>query len=113
MMKISASARPPSGANERKASRLEWVMLSAQQLATHRLSITASSRRTAQDDGCGCPLAEALRVALRVERRLMLGQYEGIVDSEGAELLAVGQEEAEVLPVRETSCSAIEMQVWV
>jgi hypothetical protein len=70
----------------------------AQQLATHRLSITASSRRTAQDDGCGRPLAEALRVALRVERRLMLGQYEGIVDSEGAELLAVGQEEAEVLP---------------
>jgi len=28
----------------------------------------------------------------------MLGQYEGIVDSEGTELLAVGQEEAEVLP---------------
>ena len=28
----------------------------------------------------------------------MLGQYEGVVDSEGAELLAVGQEEAEVLP---------------
>src|SRR5437899_9144524 len=55
-MKISASARPPSGANERKASRLEWVMLSAQQLATHRLSITASSRRSAQDDGRGCPL---------------------------------------------------------
>ena len=28
----------------------------------------------------------------------MLGQYEGVVDSEGAELLAVGQEKAEVLP---------------
>src|SRR5207245_6586774 len=98
MMKISASARPPSGANERKASRLEWVMLSAQQLGTHRLSITASSRRTAQDDGRGRPLAEALRVALRVERRLVrLSQHEGVVDSEGAELLAVGQKKAEVL----------------
>jgi hypothetical protein len=44
------------------------------------------------------PLAETLRIALRVERRLMLGQDEGIVDSESAELLAVGQEKAEVLP---------------
>src|SRR5437016_6298086 len=59
---------------------------------------TVSSWRTAQDDGRGRPLAEALRVALRVERRLVrLSQHEGVVDSEGAELLAVGQKKAEVL----------------
>src|SRR5436309_5368112 len=98
MMKISRIRTP--AIRRKKSGRLcrwNWVMLSAQQLGTHRLSITASSRRTAQDDGRGRPLAEALRVALRVERRLMVGQYEGVVDSESAELLAIGQEKAEVL----------------
>src|SRR5437667_11859711 len=83
---------------KRKASRWELGdAVDAQQLATHRLSITASSRRTAQDDGRGRPLAEALLVALRVERRLMVGQYEGVVDSESADLLAIGHKTAEVL----------------
>jgi len=49
--------------------------------------------------GAEAPLQEALRVTLGVERRLVrLSQHEGVVDSEGAELLAVSQEKAEVLP---------------
>src|SRR5436190_22916075 len=77
-----------------------WELLDAVDASNlpHRLSVTASSWRGAQDDGHRDPFAEALRVALRVERRLVrLGQHEGVVDSEGAEPLAVGQEKAEVL----------------
>jgi hypothetical protein len=62
----------------------------------YQLQLLAGARR--RTVGADAPLTEPLRVALRVERRLMLGQYEGVVDSEGAELLAVGEEKAEVLP---------------
>src|SRR5437667_10495438 len=87
MMKISASARPPSGAKERKAFPLE--LGDAVPSTCHGYQLQLSSWRGAQDDGRRGPLAEALRIALRIERRLMIGQHEGVVDSEGAELLAV------------------------
>ena len=75
-----------------------WVILLTPSNLPHigyQLQLLAGARR--RTIGADAPLQKPCALHCGSSAAFMLGQYEGVVDSEGAELLAVGQEEAEVL----------------
>src|SRR5437870_7372935 len=111
-MKISASARRPSGAKERKALPLELGDAVPSACHGYQLQLLAGAARKTM--GAEAPLQKPCALhcgssadwsALASTKVLSIPKAQNCSPSARRKL--------KFLPVKDTSCSAIEMQVWV